>query len=238
MTGANKNSVWYIMQVEIVRDEKQKEVFIYTDAGRILRPLLLVQNQRLVLAKRHIKKINFDLNHHSAASCWQYLLAEGVVEYLGVEEEESALVAFNADDLVKARSCRDAPTYTHSEIDPSFLMGLGATMIPFLEHNQASRNLFQSDKHCKQAIGFYSTHFFSRTDTSAHHLFYPQKPLVTTRAANLLQKPELSNGQVAVVAILCYGYNQEDSIVMNKASIDRGLFRYVIIASQISECWR
>lgn len=225
------NKVWcYCVptQTEVVKDDHLKEVRIYTDGGRILRPLLVVQNQCLVLSKRHLKKINMDMKTgKTAKECWQALLADGVVEYLGVEEEEGAMVALGSDDLAKARGCDGALVYSHCEIDSSYLMGLGASTIPFLEHNQASRNLFQSDKHCKQAIGLYTTNFQSRADASASHLFYPQKPLVTTRAASILQKPELYSGQTVIVAILCYGYNQEDSIVMNQASVDRGLFRLV-----------
>lgn len=212
-------------QTEIVKDDQQKEVRIYTDAGRILRPLLVVQNQHLVLSKRHVKKMR---SGKTAKECWQMLLDDGVVEYLGIEEEERAMVAFASDDLAKARSVQSAPPYSHCEIDASYLMGLGASTIPFLEHNQASRNLFQSDKHCKQAMGLYTTNFLARADASASHLFYPQKPLVTTRATSILQKPELYSGQTAIVAVLSYGYNQEDSIVMNQASVDRGLFRLVI----------
>lgn len=220
------------LQTEMVKDDNQKELRIYTDAGRILRPLLVVQNQRLVLSKRHINNMTLKLNSEKPQKykeCWDYLLENGVVELLGIEEEERAMVAFNPDDLSKAQQAciGTAPVYTHSEINASFLMGLGAAMIPFLEHNQASRNLYQSDKHCKQAIGLYTTNFFSRADASSHHLFYPQKPLITTRAAQILQKPELYSGQSAILAILCYGYNQEDSIVMNQASIDRGLFRLI-----------
>lgn len=215
-------------QTEIVKDDQQKEVRIYTDAGRILRPLLVVQNQHLVLSKRHLKKMRSAKTPKECLQCWQMLLDDGVVEYLGVEEEERAMVAFGSDDLVKARAILSAPLYSHCEIDASYLMGLGASTIPFLEHNQASRNLFQSDKHCKQAIGLYTTNFLARADASASHLFYPQKPLVTTRATSLLKKPELYSGQTAIVAVLSYGYNQEDSIVMNQASVDRGLFRLVI----------
>ena len=212
-------------QTEIVKDDQQKEVRIYTDAGRIMRPLLLVQDQRLVLSKRHLKRMR---SGKTLKESWEMLLHDGVVEYLGVEEEERATVALRTDDLVKAQASNNVPLYSHCEIDVSFLLGLGASTIPFLEHNQASRNLYQSDKHCKQAMGLYTTNFLARADTSASHLFYPQKPLVITRATSILEKPELYSGQVAIVGILSYGYNQEDSIVMNQASIDRGLFRLVI----------
>lgn len=167
-------------------------------------------------------------NDVGAKSCWTYLLEQEVVEILGTEEEEGALIALNREDLERAQERPNAPLhYTHSEIDAPYILGLGAAMIPFMEHNQATRNLYQSEKHCKQAIGFYTSNPGGRYDSSGHQLFYPQKPLVTTRAWDHLEKPELANGQVAVVSVQCYGYNQEDSIVMNRASIDRGLFRCV-----------
>lgn len=212
-------------QIEVARDSKAKAVHIHTDAGRLLRPLLIVKDQRLAMSKRQLKTLQTMSKRESTDACWNYLLEQEVVELLGTEEEEGALIAQNRDDLEAARKHSDALLYTHCEIDVSYIFGLGASVIPFLEHNQASRNLYQSEKHCKQAMGFYTSNLLGRSDSSGHQLFYPQNPLVTTRAWDYLRKPELTNGQVAIVSIQCYGYNQEDSIVMNRASIDRGLFR-------------
>ncbi len=88
----------------------------------------------------------------------------------------------------------------------------------------------------KQAMGIYVTNYQLRMDTLANILYYPQKPLVTTRAMEFLRFRELPAGQNAIVAILCYsGYNQEDSVIMNQSSIDRGLFRSIFYRSYMDQ---
>ncbi|KAG6555414.1 hypothetical protein Mapa_002641 [Marchantia paleacea] len=216
-----------LYQMEVVYDALKRELHVSTDAGRVLRPLLVVKKNKL--------NLNLDLVKHYTSEKmgephdrFSWFLQKDVIELLGVEEEEKALIALHGADLERARhlQLRKNLKFSHAEIHPSLILGLSASVIPFPHRNQSSRNLFQAHKHSKQAIGVYVTNLACRADTSGQHLFYPQVQLVKTNIVNCLQKDEIFSGQNAIVAIACYtGYNQEDSIIMDQSALDRGMFR-------------
>mmetsp|Transcript_11674 Transcript_11674/g.23007 ORF Transcript_11674/g.23007 Transcript_11674/m.23007 type:complete len:1240 (+) Transcript_11674:630-4349(+) len=236
-------------EVSIVRDIYAKELRIHTDPGRCCRPLFIVENgERTKIRKEHIRSLlqsaaavsAGDDEHSDTASetssqmtapryGWNNLLEEGLVEYVDVEEEETVMIAMDPGSLSRNNSY--SRTYTHMEIHPSVILGICASIIPFPDHNQSPRNTYQSAMG-KQAMGIYTSNFSQRMDTLAHVLYYPQKPLVTTRAMKHMHFRELPAGINATVAIATYtGYNQEDSLVMNQDSIDRGFFRSVYYRS-------
>jgi DNA-directed RNA polymerase II subunit RPB2/DNA-directed RNA polymerase-4/5 subunit 2 len=169
---------------------------------------------------------------------FQELMQQEIIEFIGVEEEEDIQCAWGIRHLFESEG--GISSYTHCELDPSFLLGLSCGIIPFANHNFARRVLYQSEKHSQQAIGFSTTNPHIRVDTLSHQLYYPQRPLFKTVVADCLgrsdyntfgrkddfTRPEYFNGQNAIVAVNVHqGFNQEDSLVMNRASLQRGMFR-------------
>jgi len=217
----------------IVHDIRLRELRLWTDYGRCTRPLFIVEDQKLVMKRSNVELLQ---EKDETGYTWNDLVTSGFIEYVDTEEEETTMISMTIEDLLAAQTAEAAGRglnikYTHCEIHPSMILGICASIIPFPDHNQSPRNTYQSAMG-KQAMGMYVTNYQTRMDTLGYVLFYPQKPLVTTRAMEYVHFRELPAGCNAVVAIMCYtGYNQEDSVLMNQSSIDRGLFRSIYYRS-------
>jgi len=198
-------------QVNIAFHEDTKEVYLNSDAGRVQRPLLVIENNKIKLKEEQLKQIK------EGKITWNTLVKEGVIEYLDAEEEENALIATNEEEITKK--------HTHMEIDPVGILSVISSLIPYLEHNMAGKALHGA-KMFKQALGINGINYNLRTDTEGHLLHYPQKALVKTKTSDLMEFDKRPQGQNFVVAIMpYYGFNILDAVVVNQGAIERGLGR-------------
>ncbi|KAF9618139.1 hypothetical protein IFM89_000255 [Coptis chinensis] len=223
-------SEWVGDEVGVIRDIRLKELRLYTDYGRCSRPLFIVEKQRLLIKKKDIMALQ--QRESAEEGGWHELVEKGYIEYVDTEEEETTMISMTINAKARGSIFRNLHAL---EIHPSLKLGVCASIIPFPDHNQSPRNTYQSAMG-KQAMGIYVTNYQLRMDTLAYVLYYPQKPLVTTRAMEHLHFRQLPAGINAIVAITCYsGYNQEDSVIMNQSSIDRGFFRSLFFRSYRDE---
>jgi len=199
-----------------------EEVYVNCDEGRVRRPLIIVENGKPKLQPEHVEKIR------SGECGWEEPIRHGIIEYVDAEEEENVFVALSLEDVT--------PEHTHVEIASYTILGICASLIPYAEHNQSPRNSYEAAM-AKQALGIYATNFLRRVDSRSHILHYPQRPLVETKPMNIVGYDLRPSGQNCVVAILSFeGYNMEDALIFNKASIERGLGRSTFYRIYEAEC--
>ena len=197
--------------VSITYKPIEEQINIYTDEGRLLRPLFVVQKDGNI--KRPRKKCTRFMDY----------LREGIIEWIDASESETIMCAPNYQTLLKKQE--STTQYSHCEIHNCLIFGVSASLIPFPEHNQTPRILYECAQ-AKQAIGYNSFKTLKRMDTINHILHYPQRPLVSTRMSELIGLHDLPSGTNLMVAVSpCLGYNVEDSLIINRGAIDRGLFR-------------
>ena len=187
-----------------------KRLYVNCNAGRVLRPLIIVKDNKSLLTTDLLDKISKKL------LTWSDLLRMGALELIDANEEENCYVTLDEKETKK---------HTHLEVFPPAILGAGASIIPYPEHNQSPRNTYESAM-AKQSLGFSTPMMNTSTYVRQHFMLYPQTPIVNTKAMKLLGLEDRPAGQNCVVAVLPFdGYNIEDAIVLSKASVDRGLGR-------------
>ncbi|MCH7758062.1 MAG: DNA-directed RNA polymerase subunit B [Thaumarchaeota archaeon] len=187
-----------------------KRLYVNCNAGRVLRPLIIIKDNRSLLTQELLDKVTKKL------LSWNDLLRMGVLELIDANEEENCYVTLDE---------KNAKNHTHLEVFPPSILGAGASIIPYPEHNQSPRNTYESAM-AKQSLGFSTPMMNTSTYVRQHLMLYPQTPVVNTKAMQLLGLEERPAGQNCVVAVLPFdGYNIEDAIVLSKPSVDRGLGR-------------
>lgn len=137
-----------------------------------------------------------------------------------MNEENDSFIAFNESTINDST--------THLEIEPFTLLGVCAGLVPYPHHNQSPRNTYQCAMG-KQAMGTIGYNQKNRIDTLMYNLVYPHAPMVKTRTIEMINFDKLPAGQNAIVAVMSYsGYDIEDALILNKASIDRGYGRCLV----------
>jgi len=196
-------------EMSVKVDSLLESISISTEVGRVLRPLIIVENGTSKLKDEHL--VMLEENKIK----WSDIIQQGIIEYIDAAEEDNALVALYPQNIEKNN--------THQEIDPIDLFGLITSLVPFGNHDQSSR-LNRGSKTLKQSLGIYAANYLTRLDTDVSILHYPQKPLVRSFVYDTLEV--YPSGQNIVVAIMPFeGYNMEDAVVLNKGSVDRGMGR-------------
>ncbi|PNS14496.1 DNA-directed RNA polymerase III subunit RPC2 [Sphaceloma murrayae] len=192
-------------------NHSHRGVHIATDEGRICRPLIVVENGRSRVTQRCLESLR--------NGNWTFddFRTRGKVEFLDVNEESDCNIAVSEANIDRFT--------THLEIEPFTVLGAVAGLIPYPHHNQSPRNTYQCAMG-KQAMGTIGYNQTTRIDTLKNLMVYPQRPLVQTRTIALINFDKLPAGQNATVVVMSFsGYDIEDALVVNKASIQRGFGR-------------
>ena len=257
----NKENGTFNPYISIIWDHIEKEIRIYCESGRIYRPVLKVYENNVKLTKEIIKEYNvnkIDKNSHIKPSWEQFLIEnQGVIEFIDMEEQpylmlcdtitklhnmkNTMLRSIENGKLIKSNDIQNRYNedyiyvkYSHCEFHPSLLIGEIVSIIPFCNHNAGPRNIFLYAQ-AKQGMSIYATNYRERLDIS-YILYNPQKPLISTRASKYNNTNIMGYGENIIVAIATYtGFNQEDSIIFNLSSIERGLFRSTSYKKELAQ---
>jgi DNA-directed RNA polymerase II subunit RPB2 len=256
MDRMRREGLFDAKNVSVVRDDDEYEVRVYCDSGRLYRPVLKVDNNIVNLKKSHINEISLDKNDKKKITSWEDFVMKypDTIDYIDSELQAYVMVSHKLKKVEEERlkmtesidKIKDIKSnhvenrydnmkyvkYNYCDIHPSLLIGEIVTNVPFSNMNAGPRNIFQYAQG-RQAMCIYSTNYRSRLDIS-YVLYKPQRPLVHTRSSVYTNSRIIPPGENCLVAIGCYtGYNQEDSLIFNKTSIQRGKFRAMSVKKYI-----
>jgi DNA-directed RNA polymerase beta subunit len=215
----------------IVCELSIREVYFWTDVGRLMRPLVIVYNnlaeyidnwrngdrtvkfkQWVKLTKNHIRGLQ------SKKLSMDDLRKQRVIEYISPEEQENTYIADNID-ILRSRQYDLQHRHTHCDIDQA-IFGIVTLAAPMANHSNAVRNTMYTN-HRKQSAGWFALNFPFRIDKNVTFQHYCERPIISVFADSLTSP----NGHNTIVALALHGgENQEDSIKANQSSIDCGAY--------------
>jgi DNA-directed RNA polymerase II subunit RPB2 len=218
MDGVIDNTVSFVL------DYNNNEIKIYTDGGRLYRPLLKVEDNKLVLTKKHLEEIVLGgTKNINKITRWNQFIMKypNVVQYVDIERSEYILISMYPNDIMKERNKMNEiiknpnefgdkinryekvfKRYTHCELHPFLQLGVVSCNVPFSHHNPSPRNVYNFAQ-ARQAMGLYATNYKHRMDIS-YILYNTQTSLCTTRGKKYSGADILPAGENVVVAVACY----------------------------------
>ena len=235
-------------------DFKTNEVYIYTDGGRLTRPVYYMEEDtnklrvndakiRQLLSKNELswqqivvgltkkpENFNYKKNKFYKDDQQDDKKPDQKMDYF--KENASVVDYLDTSEEESSLIAFDQETmdmdttkkYTHAEIHPSLILGVMGNLIIYPENNPITRNSFSCGQ-SRQAVSMYSTNYATRIDKMGVVLNYGEIPLVKSRYLEYINNEENPYGVNAIVAIMSYtGYNVEDAILINEGSVKRGLF--------------
>ena len=231
------------IQTSISWDIEASCINIFTDSGRLTRPIFYIdENRKPSFQSRNIESMSWtdlitgsnikqeynDYNklysikklYSKETNISKLLEKASVLEFMDAAEANASYISTHILD-----NGYEATRHTHIEIHPSLLLGVMGNQIVFPENNQLPRNLFSCGQ-SKQAVSLYHSNYQYRIDKMGVVLNSGQIPLVKSRYMQYINNEEHPYGENPIVAIMCYGgYNVEDAILFNEGSVNRGMFR-------------
>jgi DNA-directed RNA polymerase II subunit RPB2 len=201
--------------ITIIVDYETFEIRIWSDAGRLLRPLYIVSPGN----KLNITKNTFD-GLEKGKYDWKHLIKHNYIEYVFIHEARyNCYIANTERDLKKDPKLHP---YTHCEISPLAILSVNSASIPYANYNQGPRIVFQCQLQ-KQSAGMYATNHATRIDTAATIFSDAQLPLVSSIINKYTGMEEMPAGTNAIIAVTTYtGFNIEDSVIVNERSAKNG----------------
>ena len=197
-------------------------VCISSDMGVVVFPLLF-------LANLHKMPLAIEAAYSGSEELFDAMCRLQMVEYIDAYELLEYRVAFTPEEVQRAQERGDSDMYTHMALHPSGFLGTSASSVPWSDHDQAPRVAYQAGM-VKQAISTPAANLRARMDLGyAYELWYPQTPVADTAIARASKMNDWPMGENLIIAIAPYGgWSQEDSIIRNRASVDRGSGRVTV----------
>lgn len=227
----------------IYMDPIKHDVTFYCDLGRLMQILIIVHNNRgntydkpseSEMKQAFSQWINITPDHiasmrRSEPHIVENLLEQGIVEFISPGEQQTLYVAASFDELWRERHNR-MKRFTHCRV-PAAMFGLPTLLAAFPTCNQPVRIAYHTN-HTRQAMGIPDMNWPFRYDTEYHYQPSNEYPLARTIAYDIVEPGGMN---INVMIGTFTGKNQEDSVVMNKGSIERGRFPGIFFTNLIAE---